>query len=115
MQVAKWNELREAVRRREQKIVVTDRQLARSVKLLHTLRNTAVVLVVIILAVAVIIVANPLQWSFLITPVARIVKNILVGVGLILIFAEYLVPVVRIYRIASQDSNGLHLIPRRRP
>lgn len=115
MQVVNKKELAEAIRRREQEIIITDPGLASSVKLLQSFRAAAVVLVVVILAVAVIIVINPLQWGPLNTPQATILKNVLIGVALILLFAEYLVPVVRLYRIASQDHAGLRLVLRRRP
>lgn len=113
MQVASRKELNEAVRRREQEIVVTDRQLASSVRRLHSLRAAATVLVIAILAAAVIIVTNPFRWSLLETPRATLVKNILIGIGLILLLAEYLVPLVRLYRIAGQDAAGLRLVLRR--
>lgn len=113
MQVGNNRELKEAVSRREPEIVVTDAALVRRIQTLAALRTAANVAVFVILAVALFMWANPARWELLDTDRARLVRQIILGVGIVLLFADYLMPVVRHYRIATRDETGLKLVIRR--
>jgi hypothetical protein len=113
MQVSDKSTLKEAVRNREPEILVTDEELARHVRLLHGLRIGATVAVFVILAIALFMVTNPIRWQALETAEAAIVKNILLAVGVLLLFADYVMPVARLYRIAGQDAAGMKLVLRK--
>jgi len=113
MQVASSQELKEAVARRDPEIVVTDEALGRRVQTLAVLRTAANVAVFVILAAAIFMWANPARWELLETNRVRLVRQVMLGVGILLLFADYLMPVVRHYRIAARDSSGLKLVPRR--
>ncbi|MBM3314889.1 hypothetical protein FJY71_03485 [candidate division WOR-3 bacterium] len=105
--------MKEAVRKLEPEIVIADEALATRVRLLLGLRVAATVVVFVILAAALFMVTNPLHWPLLETREAGIVKNILLGVGILMLFAEYLMPVARLYKAAGQGAGGLKLVPRK--
>ena len=109
MRVATLKELRQAAKQGEEEIVVTDVGLARKVRVWQIIRKVAGILVFVILGLAIFAWANPLNIEFLTRPDARLVRQILLGVGIVLLFLEYLLPVVRTYRIAGQDDSGLKL------
>lgn len=113
MQVGNSQELKEAVGKREPEVVVTDEALARRIQTLSALRTAANIAVFVILAVALFMWANPAHWELLDTDKARLVRQIILGVGILLLFADYLMPVVRHYRIAARDKSGLKLVLRR--
>jgi len=113
MQVAGLDELKRAVQAGEPEIVVTDRGLGSRIIAWNTLRSIANVLVVVILGLAIVVWANPLGLPHLEQPWALLARRIVLGVGILLLFVEYLLPVVRLYKPAARDSAGLRLIPRR--
>jgi len=113
MQVANGQELKEAVGRREAEIFVVDEALIRRVQTWVALRTAANVAVFVILAVALFMWANPAGWELLDTDKARLVRQIILGVGIVLLFADYMMPVVRHYKVAAKDASGLKLVLRR--
>jgi len=113
MHVATMQELKQAVKQLEAEVVVTDERLAQTVRLWNVLRTIANVAVVIVLAAGIIAWANPLRIPELEAPWALMARRIALGVGILLLFAEYLMPVVRLYKIAGEDALGLKLVPRK--
>jgi len=113
-QTGTLKELKAAVRQQVEEITVTDPVLAYKVRVWSTIRTVANVLVFVILGLALLAWADPLHWEFLKTNGARLARQIMLGVGLVLLFLEYVLPIVRHYKIAGQDSLGLKLVPRRR-
>lgn len=113
MQVNTMQELKAAAKRREPEIVVTDSALASRVIVLDKIRLVANILVFVILGLALFAWADPLRWDFLRTDGARLGRQIMLGFGLALLFVEYVLPVVRVYKIAGVEQFGLKLVPRR--
>jgi len=113
MQVSTLDELKAAAKAVEAEIVVTDESLAKKVRLWTVLRMVANVLVVVILLVAVFVWANPMRIMELEQGWALIARRILLAVGVLLLFSDYLLPVVRAYKIAGSDALGLKLVPRK--
>ena len=113
MQVGTFYELRKAVAAGETEIVVTDEGLRKKVTFWNVLRTIANVLVIIVLAVGIFAWANPMRIPGLEEPWALLARRILLGVGIVLLFAEYLLPVVRLYKPAASDDTGLKLVPRK--
>ncbi len=113
MNINNGQELKEAVRRREPELLITNPQIINRVQLFMTLRLIANILVFFILAMAIFMWANPLRVPFFEGGEGRLTRQILLGVGIILLFAEYLVPVARLYKVASKEKGRLRLILRR--
>lgn len=113
MLVATMTELKKAVQSAEADIVVTDKALAKRLRLWTVLRTTANVAVVVVLVLAIFAWANPLQLPLLETGWALAARRIMLGVGVLLLFADYALPVVRFYKIAGTDAAGLKLVRRR--
>ncbi len=113
MNVATIRELQEAVKSGALDIVVTDEALARNVLLWNKLRAVANVAVIVILAVGIFAWADPLGLPLLREPWAAMARRIVLAVGVLLLFAEYLMPAVRLYKPAGSDGAGLRLVPRR--
>jgi len=113
MQVASLVELKNAVKAVEPEIVVTDEGLAKKVLFWNTLRTIANILVVIVLVIAVAAWANPLRIPDLEQAWALLARRIMLGVGILLLFAEYVIPIVRLYKPAGKDALGLKLVPRK--
>jgi len=113
MQVSTLDELKKAVTAAEAEIVVTDEGLRKKVVLWDVLRTVANVVVVIVLILGIFAWANPMRIPALEEPGARLVRQILLGVGILLLFAEYLLPVVRLYKPVASDDSGLKLVPRK--
>ena len=110
MQVAGLDELKKAVQAVEPEIVVTDEGLAKKVVFWNTLRTIANILVIVILALAI------LAWAFerdITVAWVPLVRRIMLGVGVLLLFAEYIIPIVRLYKPAGSDALGLKLVPRK--
>jgi 3-deoxy-D-arabino-heptulosonate 7-phosphate (DAHP) synthase class II len=112
MQVSTKDELKQAVKKLEPEIVVTDEGLVKRIRLFSVLRTVATIAVFVILAAALLMIADPAGW-FKGSQEAQLARQIMLGVGILLLFADYLLPVVRVYRIAGQDANGLKLVPRK--
>jgi hypothetical protein len=113
MQVASLDELKKAVQAVEPEIVVTDEGLAKKVLFWNTLRTIANILVIIVLAIAIFAWANPLRLPELEQTWALLARRIILGVGILLLFAEYVIPIVRLYKPAGSDALGLKLVPRK--
>jgi len=106
-------ELLQAVRSGAPEIVVTDDELARRVLLWNRLRTIANVAVIVILGVGAFVWADPLGLPLLRESWAALVRRIILAVGVLLLFAEYLMPAVRLYKPVGSDAVGLRLVPRR--
>ncbi|MCX6841393.1 MAG: hypothetical protein NTX53_03790 [candidate division WOR-3 bacterium] len=113
MQVASLDELKKAVKAFETEIVVTDEGLAKKVLFWNTLRTIANILVIIVLAVGIAAWANPLRLPVLEQTWALLARRIMLGVGVLLLFAEYVIPIVRLYKPAGKDALGLKMVPRK--
>ncbi len=113
MRATTMADLKRAAKQGEVEILVTDAKLARTVSLLEVTRRTANILVFVILALGVFMWANPIRWDFLGSNSMQLVRRILLAVGIILLFSDYVLPVVRSYKVASRDENGLRLVSRR--
>jgi uncharacterized membrane protein len=113
MQVASLDELKKAVQAVEPEIVVTDEGLAKKVVFWNTLRTIANILVIVVLVVAIFVWANPLRVPELEQTWALLARRIMLGVGILLLFAEYVIPIVRLYKPAGKDALGLKLVPRK--
>ena len=113
MQVSSFDELKKAVKALETEIVVADEALAKKVLLWNTLRTIANVLVIIVLVIAIAVWANPMRIPELELEWALLVRRILLGFGILLLFVEYVIPVVRLYKPAGKDAFGLKLVPRK--
>jgi hypothetical protein len=106
-------DLRQAVKAGEAEIVVTDEALGRKVRFWSVLRTVANVAVIVVLAVAIVVWVNPLKLPLFETGWVLLARRIVLGVGVLLLFADYVIPVVRLYKIAGQDATGLKLVPRK--
>lgn len=113
MQVASLDELKTAVKAWEPEIVVTDEGLTKKVLFWNTLRTIANILVIIVLAVGIAWWANPLRIPELEQEWALLARRIILGFGVLMLFAEYVIPVVRLYKPAGKDVMGLKLVPRK--
>jgi len=113
MQVASLDELKKAVQAVEPEIVVTDEGLAKKVLFWNTLRTIANILVIVVLAAGIAWWANPLRIPELEQTWALLARRIMLGVGVLLLFAEYVLPIVRLYKPAGSDALGLKLVPRK--
>lgn len=112
MTVSTKDELQEAVKRLEPEIVVADETLIKRIRLYNVLRTSTSVAVFVILAAALLMMADPAE-RFRDSAGARLARQIMLGLGILLLFADYLLPVVRSYKLAGQDANGLKLVPRK--
>jgi len=113
MQVASLDELKKAVKAVEPEIVVTDEGLAKKVLFWNTLRTIANILVIIVLAVGIAAWANPLRLPQLEQEWALLARRIILGGGVLMLFAEYVIPIVRLYKPAGKGTFGLKLVPRK--
>lgn len=112
MNIKNKQELDRAVKHQEPELLVEEPVLIRRIRLLINLRLAANILVFVILAVAIIMWANPFRIPFFEGGSGRLTRTIILGIGIILVFAEYLMPVARLYKIASFDGTHLRLILR---
>jgi hypothetical protein len=106
-------ELQAAVKAGAEEIVVADEGLARRVRLFDTLRTVANIVVYVILAAAVFMWADPLHLFDIAGPGLQWGRRIALGVGVALLFLDYLLPAVRQYK-PDKGRDGLVLVPRRR-
>ena len=111
--VSTLEELKKAAKEGVTEIVVADETLAKTVRVWHTLRQMANILVFLILGIGIFAWANPFQFAFLDSGAFRLARQILLGVGVLLLFAEYALPVVRLYKIGGADALGLKLVRRK--
>ena len=58
--------------------------------------------------------ARRASTEFLATPAARLARKIVLGIGLLMLFSEYLMPVVKTYNVKGQDDAGLKLVHRKK-
>lgn len=107
-------ELKAAMKASELELKVTDPGLVRKVVAWSIVRRVTSILVFVILALAIFAWANPFDFGFLATPGARLGRQIVLGVGILLLFADYLMPVVRAYNVKGRDEDGLILVSRRK-
>jgi hypothetical protein len=114
MSVATMDELRRAVKAAEPEIVVADEALAKKVRVWTVVRMTANVLVAVVLIGAIFVWANPMRIPEFESGTMLLARRIALGVGVLLLFADFVIPVVRQYRIAGQDATGLKLVLRKR-
>ena len=113
MRAASMADLKRATKQGEAEVLVTDAKLARTVAVLEVIRKTANILVFVILAVGIFMWANPIGWDFLGSSTMQLVRRILLAAGIILLFGDYFLPVVRSYKISGRDDSGLKLVSRR--
>ncbi len=113
MEVRDNNELRRAVKRREPEITVSEPGLIKKVRLLMGLRLAANVAVFTILVIAIFMWANPLGIGFLEAGSGRLLRQILLLIGILLLFADYLMPVARHYRITFRSEGQIKLTLRK--
>jgi len=113
--VATLDELKEAVKAGEPVILVTDTKLTGQVLFWNTLRTIANVVVIIVLAIGIFAWANPMRIPELEQTWALLARRIVLGVGVLLLFAEYVIPVVRLYKPDREQpyEGQLRLIPRK--
>ncbi len=109
LNVSTPEELKQAMKQGEVEILVTDPAMARRIQTWFIIRKTANIAVFVILALAIFAWANPLNLEFLATPGFRLARQIALGVGVLLLFAEYAMPVVRSYNVTGRDESGLRL------
>ncbi len=113
MTVNNSQELKAAVKAQAPEVVITAPELIKQVRLFMALRLVANVLVFVILAIAIFMWANPLRILFFESGQGRLARQILLGIGIILLFIDYLLPVARLYKIAEGDGNQLKLVLRK--
>jgi hypothetical protein len=113
MQVTNNQELKQALKKLEPEVVITGPEVIRRVRLLMGLRAAANIAVFVILALAIFMWANPLRVGFFEAGSGRLVRQILLGIGILLLFADYLMPVARLYKIATQSEGRLKLVLRK--
>ena len=111
--VSTMEELKKAVKERPDEILVADPVLAYKTRTWNTIRTVANISVFVILGLALFAWADPLHWQFLKTDGARLGRQIMLGLGLVMLFLEYVLPVVRHYKVVSEDEAGLKLTLRR--
>ncbi len=106
-------ELRQAVKKREPEITVSEPVLVKKVRLLMGLRLAANVAVFAILVIAIFMWANPLGIGFLEAGSGRLLRQILLFIGILLLFADYLMPVARHYKITVRSEGQIKLTLRK--
>jgi|UniRef100_A0A7V3UZX6 hypothetical protein len=109
MTIRSGAELKQAVRNKEPEILISDPQLIKMVSRLMVLRMITNVLFFAILAVAVLMWANPLRIPFFEAGAGRLTRQILLLFGILLLFADYLMPVARFYKISARTEGQLRL------
>jgi hypothetical protein len=113
MNISNNQELKEAIKRLEPELVIFEPDIIKRVRLLMGLRQAANIAVLVILAGAIFMWANPFGVPFFFTGNGRLVRQILLGIGVLLLFADYLMPVARHYRIARYEEGRLQLVLRK--
>lgn len=103
------SQLAVAVAAREAEVLVTDEKLARRVMLQISLRFAANAAAVVTLVTAVFMWADPLHLLDAAATPMLWVRRGLLGIGMLLLFAEFLMPTARFYRSAGKDGLGLKL------
>ncbi|MGB9742552.1 MAG: hypothetical protein ACP5JB_04245 [candidate division WOR-3 bacterium] len=106
-------ELKQAVKNKEPELVFTAPALIKKVNRLMALRMAVNVLFFAILGLAVLMWANPLKIAFFESGSGRLVRQIMLLVGIGLLFADYLMPVARLYKISAKTQGQLKLVLRR--
>lgn len=107
--ITDFEELKQAVKQQEPELVITEPAIIRRVRLQMSLRLAANIIVFAILAIAIIMWANPLRIDFFETGSGRLIRQILLGFGILLLFADYLIPVARLYKIVAESEGQLKL------
>jgi hypothetical protein len=106
-------ELKQAIKKKEPELVITAPELIKMVNRLMVLRVIINVLFFAILGFAVLMWANPLKISFFEAGSGRLVRQILLLIGIGLLFADYLMPVARLYKVSAKTEGQLKLVLRR--
>lgn len=114
MRVSSLAELKQAGKLNAAEILITDEALAKKMRIWQVVRTVANILVIVILGIGIFAWANPLRIPELETGGLRIARQVLLGLGLGLLFLEYLLPGVRVFKVASEDAEGLRLVNRRK-
>lgn len=109
MNISSREQLNQAVRNREPELEITDPGLMRTVHRQLVLRQVLNILFFVILGVAILLWANPMRLQFFDTGSGRTVRQILLLIGVLLLFADYLMPVARLYKIAARAEDRLKL------
>jgi hypothetical protein len=106
-------ELKVAMAAREAEILVTDEGLAGRIRMWNVLRTVANILVVVVLALGIFAWANPMRIPELEQDWALLTRRIMLGMGVLLLFADYVLPVVRAYKPVAGVDGSLKLVPRK--
>ncbi|MEO0054033.1 MAG: hypothetical protein ABIK22_07795, partial [candidate division WOR-3 bacterium] len=91
MNISSREQLKQAVRNREPELEITDLELMSMVRRQMVLRQVLNIIFFVILGVAILLWANPMRLQFLDTGSGRTVRQILLLVGILLLFADYLI------------------------
>ena len=111
--VATVAELRQASKENVAEILITDPGLAGKMQVWQIIRTVSNVLVFVVLGLGIFAWANPLQIVALDAGGFRLARQILLGLGIALLFLEYLLPGVRTHKITGREAGGLKLVSRR--
>ncbi|MFO7676160.1 MAG: hypothetical protein R6X12_07600 [bacterium] len=114
IQVSDLAGLKQAAKQNAEQILIIDEDLAKKVLAWQTIRSVANVLVIVILGIGIFAWANPLQIPWLESGTFRLVRQVLLAVGVLLLFLEYVLPGTRVFKVAGRDDNGLRLVNRRK-
>lgn len=109
MNITSREQLKQAIRNREPELEITEPGLIRMVNRLMILRQVLNVLFFVVLGVAVLLWANPMRVPFFDSGGGRTVRQILLLFGILLLLADYLIPVARVYRISARSPDRLRL------
>ncbi|HDR00056.1 MAG TPA: hypothetical protein ENN51_07230 [candidate division WOR-3 bacterium] len=112
--VSNLAELKQAGKLNAAEILIADEELARKMRAWQVIRTVANILVIVILAIAIFAWANPLGIPLLETGGFRVARQVMLAVGIGLLFLEYLLPGTRVFKIAGDEPEGLRLVNRRK-
>ncbi|MFO7639565.1 MAG: hypothetical protein R6X14_09800 [bacterium] len=112
--VSSLAELKQASKQNEAEILITDEKLAAKMRAWQLIRTIANIAVIVILAVGIFAMVNPLDIPLLEGGGFRLARQVLLVVGVALLFLEYFLPGTRVFKIAGSDAEGLRLVNRRK-
>jgi hypothetical protein len=112
--VSNLAELKQAAARNAEEILITDEGLAKKMRVWQAVRSVANIAVIVILAIGIFAWANPLQIPLLESAGFRLARQVLLGLGVLLLFIEYVLPGTRVFKIAGRDDTGLRLVNRKK-
>ncbi|MEO0051208.1 MAG: hypothetical protein ABIK11_01510, partial [candidate division WOR-3 bacterium] len=102
MNISSREQLKQAVRNREPELEIAEPRLIRMVNRLMILRQVVNILFFVILGGAVLLWANPMRVPFFDSSGGRMVRQILLLFGILLLLADYLMPLARFYKISAR-------------